>query len=60
MVLRPWMYLLLAFGYAIFGLADWHFNHNIIPCLALGIIGAVACLAMSYGSVKYWAREKSK
>ena len=54
MVFHPWMYALIAFGYALFGAVN--VEKGFTPGILCGLAGVIVCFWMYCGSVKYWAK----
>ncbi len=55
MVLKPWMYSVLAVGFAgIHALGCWKESMLV---LVVGAIGAIACIWMMFGARDYWSES---
>ena len=55
MVLRPWMYGLIALGFAALGRIGADADAQ--GCVFLGVAGVCACLWMHIGATEYWANR---
>lgn len=56
MVLKPWMYVILAVGFFVFGSIALFHKDNWL-CYAVGMIGAIACGWMSFGARRSYRRR---
>jgi len=54
MVMRPWMYISLAFLYSLFIPIGYYLYHN-YPIIALGCVSVIANLWMANGARKFYA-----